>query len=166
VTDAADRRKTTAHQQAHAAAAVSADAHKPLPLAPPYLTPGATLVWYEIMDAVPRDHFDRGDYRTLAAYCEAAALVERLSEDLTTEEPVVTDASTGKTKQNPYFTAFYSAVNTVQGLAVRLKLAPSTRTKDSASSKKATRMIAASRNSSRAGLMFRDRFGPDDPEEQ
>jgi phage terminase small subunit len=160
MSDEADRRKTDAHAMAHAAAAVQEDARKPLPLAPAYLTPGASIVWYEIMRAVTRDHFHPGDYRTLGAYCEAAALVERLSADLDTEQAVVTDEETGKTKTNPYFSAFYAAVNSVQGLAVRLKLAPSTRTKDAASSKRASSMIAARRASVRPGLMYGDGTPP------
>ena len=154
----ATSKKTNQHRQAAAAAAVTHEAHKVVPLAPPYLTPGATEVWYELMNAALSTHFEPTDYRTLAAYCEAAALVERLAPMVAEADPVVTDDN-GVSKQNPVFTAFRGAVSSVQGFALRLKLAPSTRTKDSAGSKGATRMAGAAARSTRRGLLFDPRRG-------
>lgn len=151
-----DHLKARAHSDAAAAARVQANAHRAKPLPPAYLTPGAMAVWNEVIAAMPADHFDPGDYRSLAAYCEACALVERLSAQLDTEPPVIVDDD-GVPKQNPFYRVYSTAVNSVQTFAVRLKLLPSTRTKDSAGSKRAARMMRAGDVSQRAGLMFRPR---------
>jgi phage terminase small subunit len=151
-----DHNQTNMRRDAAAAARVLASVHRPRPAPPVYLTPGAALVWAEVVHAVPVDHFDPGDYRSLAAYCEACALVQRLSAQLADEQPVVTDDD-GVTKQNPFFRVYQSAVNSVQTFAVRLKLAPSTRTKDAAGDKRARRMMQAGGGSARTGLMFTPR---------
>jgi hypothetical protein len=88
-------------------------------------------------------------------------MVERLSRELETQPVVITDDD-GVTKQNPFYRTYYSAVNSVQTFAVRLKLAPSTRTKDAAGSKRAGRMMRAAGGSARAGLLFHPRGQGDD----
>lgn len=155
-------RPTSAHSTAFAAAYAEEHRHdaKEKPLAPAYLTAGATVVWYEIMEAVATDHFQSEDYRTLAAFCEACALLERMSGDAE-EEPYTIDTEQG-VKVNPFHTLYRNTASTIQAFAMRLKLAPSSRAKDNASVKAGRRMSAAQSNSVRAGLMFGGRNGKDD----
>lgn len=152
-------RPGAAHSTAFAAAIVEENRHKEKPLAPAYLTPGASVVWYEIMNAVTADHFQAEDHRTLAAFCEACSLYERMSADA--EEEAFTILTEQGVKVNPFHTLYRNTASTIQAFAMRLKLAPSARSKDSAGSKAARRMSAAGERSTRAGLMFRGRK-PDD----
>lgn len=149
-----DTNQTNARRQAAAAEYVEHHRHKEKPLAPAYLTPGATLVWYEIMEAVLADHFQPEDYRALAAYCEACALLERMASDADTEPFTVTDDH-GVVKVNPFHTLFKNTTSSIAGLAMRLKLVPSTRTKEGAGTKAARGMLAAGQRSTREGLMFK-----------
>lgn len=148
-----DTNQTSAQRQAAAARHVEEHRHKEKPLAPAYLTAGATAVWYEIMDAVLADHFQPEDHRALAAYCEACALLERMASDADTEPFTVTDDH-GVVKVNPFHTLFKNTTSSIAGLAMRLKLVPSTRTKEGAGTKAARRMLGAGQTTGREGLMF------------
>lgn len=130
--------ETRGHSTAATARHVEANRHRDKPLAPAYLTVGATAVWYEVMEAVAADHFEPGDYRTLAAYCEACALLERMSADADEEPYTITDDK-GGVKVNPFHTLFKNTGSQLQTLAIRLKLVPSSRGKESAGAKNARR---------------------------
>lgn len=162
-----DQMKGRAHSDAFVARELERARHKEKPLPPAYLTPGAMQVWNEVVDAVDANHFEPGDYRTLAAYCEACALLERMSSDVD-DEPYTIEDDKGNVKVNPFHTLFKNTASQIQTFALRLKLAPSTRTKDSAASKRAGRASRSAAGSSRrqAGLMFQgNNQGADDVED-
>jgi phage terminase small subunit len=108
------------------AAAQALPGDPPVKLKPPdHLAEASRRIWQEITEALPATWFGPEHSRLLAAYCDAAVFVERLSAAIHTATS--NDACDAETSKVIYrLTRMYAMhTSTMTALSVRLRITPS-----------------------------------------
>src|SRR5262245_41405083 len=78
-------------------------------------------IWMEVVSGADSEHFQASDAPLLGAYCRAAALERRASEELAV-------AAVAHGTPSPWLEVHASAVRSMTALAVKLRLSPKART--------------------------------------
>lgn len=92
------------------------DATEELPAAPASLSSAAARYWHEAVSSVPAGHFSRCDHVLLSQWSTACVHLARASERLEADP-----------ESAPALAGYSKLLTAVSGLAVRLRLCPSSR---------------------------------------
>lgn len=107
---------------------------------PPELKEEYKPYWTELVNSKPFDYFNKGDIPLLKLYCRAAADIDRLDEEISTEGCVIPNAR-GNPVVNPKVVVRSIAESRLMGLSVKLRAQPASRY-DSANDRKQTEKTA------------------------
>lgn len=107
---------------------------------PPELKEEYKPYWTELVNSKPFDYFNKGDIPLLKLYCRAAADIDRLDEEISTEGCVIANAR-GNPVVNPKVVVRSIAESRLMGLSVKLRAQPASRY-DSANDRKQTEKTA------------------------
>ena len=83
-------------------------------------------VWIAMVNACSAEHFIASDIPLMINYCQSYVLLQKATMELK-EQNLVIVADNGKIAQNPLVSIHKSLSATISNLAMRLRLAPSTR---------------------------------------
>lgn len=111
---------------------------------PTELNQEAKKIWRRIVNNMPNDHFNQGDFAMLSAYCENYLLMLEAREEMEKGGKVLMDHN-AKLYPNPWVGIHNTAAGKIAQIGVKLRLTPSARgdrrdTKEKSNAKKTTKL--------------------------